>query len=108
MKLPRKKPGGTTHVNQNGMENDCAEFAARQNAVPGGEAVVQFMELWSSMMEYSARKLSGASQELFRAVPKLADAYPCILETTPNLLEVHQTASCSPQENSVPFPSMSM
>lgn len=155
-----------------GMEQDYADFSARQNRTSDGRALVQFMEVWSGMMEcaidqgvtdlsdtadltvQAAADAAGisedslviegaskmldcwaygdrlqewfthrppeilsekpdlgmnlwyASQDLLDAVPKIVDAYPCILETAPNLLAVHQAVTLEPQENT--FPTMSM
>ena len=52
------------------------------------------------------RNLFFASQELRDAVPKIVDAYPCILETAPDLLKVCQMAADSQQES--PTMTMSM
>ncbi|MDE6454561.1 MAG: hypothetical protein K2L38_01310 [Dysosmobacter sp.] len=54
----------------------------------------------------AALNLFYASQELRDAVPKLVDAYPCILKTASNLLEVHQLAAQTPSEAAAPTMSM--
>ena len=49
-----------------------------------------------------ASSLWLVSQELLDAVPKLADAYPCILETAPDLLAVHRMAAQAQPEAACP------
>ena len=46
------------------------------------------------------------SPELRNAIPKLADAYPCILNTTPDLLEVQQMNTQTQPEAATPAMSM--
>ena len=47
-----------------------------------------------------------ASQGLRDAVPAIADAYPCILETSPDFLEAHRIAVSSEPEYAAPALSM--
>ncbi len=49
-----------------------------------------------------------ASQGLREAVPEIADAYPCILDTAPNLLSVCRMVMDGQQESAFPTMSMSM
>lgn len=46
------------------------------------------------------------SPELRNAIPKLTDAYPCILKTAPDLLEVQQMNTQTPSEAATPAMSM--
>ena len=155
-----------------GREKDYADFSLKQSQTANGWAIVQFVEVWSGMMECAAEQsgaevsetacltvqaaadtsgisrdedvLAGAaklldcwaygdqfregvmyhppeilsehtdvalnlwhsSQELLDAVSKLANAYPCILETAPDLLDVHRMVTQSQLEAACPTMTM--